>query len=87
MSEREPTTISGRLEWLRHYLQMTQREFAESLNVLPTTYSNWLSGYYGPSLDGARRLRDTYGVSLDWIYYGIAEGLPRPIKQAWDHRP
>ena len=76
-----------RLEWLRHYFGKSQKEFAYSLEVLPSSYSNWLNGPHGPSLQGAKALRRVYGVSLDFLYFGDPTGLPEQIRGGWEFRP
>lgn len=83
----DPISIAKRLEWLRHYYAMSQKEFAESLGILPTTYNNWLRGRQGLSLYGARLIKQRYNITLDFLFFGEAENLPEEIRTAWESRP
>lgn len=87
MSDHDPRAIAQRLEWLRHYFGKSQKEFAASLDVLPSTYNNWLRGQHGLSLDGARRIKQRYNITLDFLFFGEAENLPEQIRNAWEFRP
>ncbi|MEX0827819.1 MAG: helix-turn-helix transcriptional regulator, partial [Haliea sp.] len=63
------------------------KEFAKSVGVLPSTYSNWLHGQHGLSLDGARRIKQSYNVTLDFLFFGEEGNLPEQIRNAWQYRP
>mgnify|MGYP003121539431 CR=1 FL=1 len=87
MLENDPRETAKRLEWLRHYLGLSQKEFASSIGVLPSTYSNWLHGQHGLSLDGARRIKQLYDISLDFLFFGDITNMPDHIRNAWEFRP
>jgi len=87
MLNTDPRETANRLEWLRHYFGKSQKEFASSIGVLPSTYGNWLHGNHGLSLDGARRIKQEYGVSLDFLFFGDTANLPEQILNAWESRP
>ncbi|MCA8927265.1 MAG: helix-turn-helix transcriptional regulator [Alphaproteobacteria bacterium] len=82
----DPVQVAARLEWVRRYFGLTQKEFAQSIEVLPTTYSNWRRCSQNLSLDGAKRIRQRYGISLDFLFFGEAHNLPAQIRAAWDAR-
>ncbi|WP_407652482.1 helix-turn-helix domain-containing protein [Cohaesibacter marisflavi] len=86
-NESDPQIIAQRLNWLLDYLELSQVEFARTINASPTTLSNWLSGRSRLSLDGALSIRKTYGVSLDFLYLGRADTLPQQIAKAWASSP
>lgn len=81
-----PKMIAERLEWVRRYVGKSQKEFAESIGVLPTTYSNWRRGSQSLSLDGARRIKRCYQISLDFLFFGDPSNLPDQIRKAWEAR-
>lgn len=79
--------IAARIRWHRDLLGMTQKEYAEKIGQKRATINNWESGDYRLSLDGALALRKTYGLSLDFMYEGIADALPMTLRNAWLDKP
>lgn len=61
---------------------MTQKEYAAKAGLKRAQLNNWESGDYRVSIDGARALRRTYGLSLDFIFEGIADALPMTLRNA-----
>lgn len=78
--------IAVRLRWHRELEGLTQKEYAEKIGQKRATINNWESGDYRLSLDGALALRKTYGLSLDFMYEGIADALPMTLRNAWMSR-
>ena len=79
--------IAERLHWHRELEHMTQADYAKRAGVKRSQLSNWESGRQRISIDGARALRRTYGLSLDFIYEGIDEALSMTLRAAWRDRP
>jgi DNA-binding XRE family transcriptional regulator len=79
--------IAERLRWHRQLEGLEQREYAEKAGLKRAQLSNWESGDYRLSLDGARALRRTYGLSLDFMFEGIDDALPMTLRAAWRDRP
>lgn len=79
--------IAARLAWHRQLEGLEQKEYAEKAGLKRSAYSNWESGDYRLSLDGARALRKTYGLSLDFLFEGIDDALPMTLRAAWRDRP
>jgi DNA-binding transcriptional regulator YiaG len=75
--------IAGRILWHRRLLGMEQKEYAERAGLQRTQLSNWETGATRLSLDGARALRRTYGLSLDFMYEGIDDALSMTLRSAW----
>ena len=75
--------IAERLRWHRALEGVDQKTYAEKAGLKRAQLSNWESGDYRLSLDGARALRKTYGLSLDFIYEGIDDALPMTLRMAW----
>lgn len=87
IGDSDTETVAKRLEWVRHYYGKSQKQFAASIEVLPSTYNSWLNGPHGLSLQGARRVKQVYKVSLDFLFFGDTANLPDYICQAWNSRP
>ena len=51
-------------------LGLTQRQFAEILNITGPRWANYEVGTSRIPVDIALRLVEKWEVSLDWIYYG-----------------
>lgn len=85
-AEEEGVAIGERLDWICRYLGMSQKEFAKSIGVLPTTFSNWRRGTQTLSLHGALRIKKKHQVSLDFLYSGDSNNLPERMRAAWEAR-
>ena len=71
--------IAHRLRAVRAYYDLGSAEYAEQADVSPKSYSQWESGDFRISIDGAIRLHGRFGVSLDFIYLGVMDALPHKI--------
>lgn len=60
-------TFSFRLKKLRQELNISQREFAESIGVSAMAISTYESGSKSPSIETATKIVLKYNVSLDWL--------------------
>lgn len=87
LSDKPFGDIAARIRWHRSLTEMNQAEYAERAGVKRAALSNWESGDYRISLDGARALRKTYGLSLDFIVEGIDDALPMTLRMAWRDNP
>lgn len=79
--------IAQRLNWHRNMLGLDQKPYAEKAGLKRSQLSNWEAGNTRLSLDGALALRRTYGLSLDFMYEGIADTLPMALRSAWMESP
>ncbi len=79
--------IASRIKWHRALLDMTQADYAGKAGLKRAQLNNWESGDYRVSIDGARALRHTYGLSLDFIYEGISDAGPMSLRNAWLDKP
>jgi DNA-binding XRE family transcriptional regulator len=86
-AEKPYADIAERIRWHRSLLGLEQKEYAEKANLKRSQLSNWESGDYRLSLDGARALRITYGLSLDFMFEGIDDALSMTLRMAWRDRP
>lgn len=79
--------IGLRLKWHRGLLGVDQAAFVAPLpSVKRTAYSNWEAGSTRLSLTGALEIRETYGLSLDFMYEGMADTLPSSLRADWRER-
>lgn len=80
--------IAERIKWHREVVEgLKQDEYAKRAKIKRTTLKNWETGYSRLSLDGALALRNTYGLSLDFLLCGMDEALPMTLRKAWRDRP
>lgn len=79
--------IAERIRWHRALMGTDQREYAEKAGLKRAQLSNWENGDFRLSLDGARALRSTYGLSLDFLFEGIDDALSMTLRAAWRDRP
>ncbi|MCG7574876.1 helix-turn-helix domain-containing protein [Phaeobacter sp. CNT1-3] len=86
-NEKPFSDIAARLKWHRALEGLNQADYASKAGLKRAQLNNWESGDYRLSLDGALALRDTYGLSLDFLYVGIADALPMTLRKAWIDRP
>lgn len=62
--------VAWRLRVARKALGKTQADFAEKLNVGDTAISNYESNGRGFTPYAAYRLKDAFGIPLEWLYAG-----------------
>lgn len=78
---------ANRLRAVRAFVGISQGEFAERAGIGKTTYNNYETAAQRPSLNAAIRLRETYGISLDFIYCGSLDTLPHKMAVALSSKP
>lgn len=82
-----PITITGvpaiaeRLRITRQALRLKQAALCRQTGIAPNTYNQWEQERGRPDLDGAMKLCDAFGITLDWIYRGSYAGLPYEIAE------
>ena len=79
--------IADRLVEVRTILGLTQAQFARTAGLGVRRLNNWETGRYRISLNGALKLREIYGLPLDFIYCGSVEALPNNIASALGSSP
>jgi len=69
--------IARRLVLLRKSLGIaSQAEFCRKIGVAPNRWNQYESGERRITLDVVGKLRQRFGVTADWIYFGDESGLP-----------
>lgn len=80
--------IAERIRWHREQVEkVNQADYGKRAGLKRSQVSNWETGDSRVSIDGALSLRETYGLSLDFIYEGIDDALPMTLRAAWRDRP
>ena len=60
-------SLSMRIKELRTSKNLTQKEFAETLNISTVSVSSYETGVKTPSLDMIINISKRYNVSIDWL--------------------
>ena len=68
--------VGRRLRVTRLALGATAVEMCREIDAGPKAYSQWENGNRLFDVLAAVRLKERYGVTLDWIYGGDPAGLP-----------
>lgn len=71
--------IARRLIALRDALGKNQSAFAALIEVSQPAMNNYEKGHRRPDLDVGYRIQMRTGATLDWIYLGKRDGLPRQL--------
>lgn len=71
--------VAKRLVWLRNFLGLSQRDFASAIGVLPSQLNNWEKGRHRLSLEGALKINEIFGTTLDFIYLDRRNSLPHDM--------
>ena len=66
----EEMTLGKRISFLRKAKRLTQREFAEKLNVSDKLVSKWELEESSPAVDDVVRIGAQFGLSLDYLIHG-----------------
>lgn len=61
---------------------MNSGDFARKAGVAPQSYSEFELGKRPLSLEAAKKFRRTYGLSLEFMYFGKIDDLPHRIATA-----
>lgn len=84
MAKAHPTDmaeIGRRIEATRKALGKTPSEFARLTGLSPQNIHQFEIGMKRPSVDSALKICAATGVTLDWVYRGLATGLPTTIAE------
>lgn len=73
---------AARILWHRSILGVTQTEYGAPAELKRAAINNYESGDFQIGLAAARKLRATYGLSLDFIYEGDANALDMTLRKA-----
>lgn len=68
------SVLSERIKELRNIKGLTQKEFAESINVSTVSVSSYETGVKTPSLDMVLSIAQNYNISIDWLC-GLSDNM------------
>lgn len=71
-----PEIIAPRLVALRESTDLSQDKFAESIGISQPRWNQYETGKRPLTLEVASATCRKYKVTLDWLYFGDASGLP-----------
>lgn len=71
--------VGDRIRKILEKKDLSQREFAESLNIAPTTLSGYITNKREPDLGTLKNISLKLGVSLDYLL-GVKEEEGDPIR-------
>ena len=74
--ERGKDEIARRLRMTRAVFDLTQGAFAAKAGLTASTYNRYERATRVPAIEQAIELCEAYGLTLDWIYRGVPDGLP-----------
>lgn len=79
---RSKSAVGARLEVSRQAYGRDQQTFAKKAGIKTSTYNQYERAVNLPALDAAMALKDTYRLSLDWIYDGDPSALSHNLHEA-----
>ena len=71
--------VAARLLAVRKALDLEKKEFAERAGLTMQTYGPFENGKRDLSLLAAKKLRNTYRLPLEFLYFGKIDDLPTRI--------
>ncbi len=71
--------VAARLARIRQIHDLDKKTFAERAGMTAQTYGAFENGTRDLSLEAAKKLRKTYGVTLEFMYFGKIDDLPHRI--------
>lgn len=74
-----PEAVAARLARVRTILGLSKRDFADRAGLTEQTYGPFENAKRPLTLEAAKKLRATYGLSLEFMYFGITDALPHRI--------
>jgi len=78
-SRREIEQIATRLRDARMAINPNQSDFAKGAGLAQNRYNQYETGIRPLTLDAALKLRDAYGLSLDYLFRGDASMVPHAL--------
>lgn len=71
--------VAARLKRVREILGMDKKTFAERAGMTQQTYGPFENATRDLSLEAAKKLRKTYSLPLEFLYFGNKDALPHKI--------
>ncbi len=74
-----PEAIGQRLARVRAILNLSKRDFAAKADLTEQTYGPFENGKRPLTLEAAKKLRKTYSLPLEFLFFGNTAELPHRI--------
>lgn len=74
-----PEMVAYRLRRVRMAFGLSKKEFAERAGLKMQTYGPFENCQRDLTLRAAKLIRQTYGVSLEYLYFGVLTDLPTKV--------
>lgn len=74
--------VAARLKRVREILNMSKKDFAEKADLSEQVYGPFENARRELSLSAAKKLRKTYELPLEFMYFGNIDDLPHRIAKA-----
>jgi hypothetical protein len=88
LADKKYKEMAERLVSIRRALSYENiREYSENAGIPYKSYHQCENGTHSISVRNAIRLRERYGISLDFIYCGSVDTLPHKIANALSSMP
>lgn len=71
--------VAARLKRVREILNLSKKDFAEKAELSEQVYGPFENARRELSLTAAKKLRRTYGLPLEFMYFGKISDLPHRI--------
>jgi len=71
--------VAARLKRVRTILGLSKKDFSERAGIGEQVYGPFENAKRELSLNAAKKLRKTYGLSLQFMYFGKIDDLPHRI--------
>ena len=79
--EDKPEAVAARLQRVREVLGLSKKDFAERAGLSEQVYGPFENARRELSLNAAKKLRKTYGMPLEFMYFGNEADLPTRISR------
>ncbi len=79
--EDTPEAVGERLRKVREILGFSKKEFAERAGLSEQVYGPFENAKRELSLQSAKKIRKTYGLPLEFMYFGKIDDLPTRISK------
>lgn len=80
--EDSPEAVAARLERVRNILELSKRDFALKAGLTEQAYGQFENATRPLSLAAAKKIRKTYALPLEFMYFGKSDDLPHRIAKA-----
>ena len=73
--------IAARLKRVREIIGLGKKEFGEKAGISEQAYGAYENGRRDLSLQSAKKLRKTYRLSLEFLFFGNVDDIPTKISK------